>query len=585
MKTFYTLLFSSLFLTATAGKNIEGPIVLGNTQQVHSALHNNTKEIQISPNLKYNTSATFISNNTITGTLQGYPESSYFISTVNNQLTGFVIVSKTDDIAYKYSTNEAGEVSITPTSMHSIVCVDYGDKDLKQTSIQKTSTQVLGGGAVPSYSSLPGSANVVYLDFDGYDLPAGSAWNNGVALTTAASGYSDSEIYQAWSLVAEDYAPFDINITTDENTFLSADTMTRIRMVFTPTNSFRPNAGGVAYIGVFNYWEVKYKTGWVFVNQVGGSAQNAGEACAHEVGHTLGLQHHGTVVGTDSTEYYAGHGDWAPIMGVAYGKAISQFCKGEFSNAFCYRTNNDKSKTKITQDDLSVINLIIAYKTDDHGNNTNNATEIAYTLNGITGVVDSASNNGLIEKKTDVDVFHFYTGGGGVDLSFLPSASYKTNLDIEVKLYDANNILLNTYNTSHDNLCIDGVNINQNLNAGYYYLTIDGVGTGDATTGWSDYNSMGAYNIKGTITNPDINTNAMADITNLTIEIFPNPLNGSDILNFNSNVQLARVFDTSGKLLILENNVNKINLSALSQGLYTLQLNQNDSIQSVKIIK
>ena len=587
MKTLYTMLFSSLFLTATAGKNVEGPMVLGNTQQVHSTLHNNTREIQISADLKYNTNTTFISNNTLSGTLQGFPESSYFISTSNNKISGFVIISKTDDLAYKYSTNEIGEVTVTKTSLHNIMCVSYGTDQLNKSTKQNSKTEVLGSanGPVPAYSSLPGSSNVLYLDFDGYDLPAGSAWNNGQALTTAASGYSDSQIYQAWSIVAEDYAPFDLNVTTDESTFLSADTMTRIRMVFTPTNSFHPNAGGVAYVGVFDYWEVKYKTGWVFVNNVGNSAQNAGEACSHEAGHTLGLQHHGTVSGTDTTEYYTGHGNWGPIMGAAYGKAISQFSQGEFTNAFCYQYNNSNQKVKIQQDDLAVIAGVISYKTDDHGNNTGAATDITYTLNGIVGDVDSTHNNGTIERNTDVDVFHFYTGGGGVDLSFIPSAGVKTNLDIEVKLYDANNQLLNTYNTAHNNLCINGVNINQNLSAGYYFVTIDGVGSGDATTGWSAYNSMGPYSIQGTITNPDINTNTIADITSKSISIYPNPLNGSDFLNFNSYVQLAKIFDASGKLVISEGNTNTLDLSNLAQGLYTLQINNNDTVQSVKIIK
>ena len=587
MTKIFTLLLSSLFFSAFAGKNVEGSVILGNATQVYKELHQNSNEIKIDATLKYNTLVTFISSNSISGTLQGYPESSYFISTSSNKITGFVIVSKSEDIAYQFKTDEEGNVSTTKTSMHKIMCVNYSNPELIKQSA-KTNQQVLGGpaqGPIPSYSSLPSSSNVLYLDFDGYELPAGTAWNNGNALSADAAGYTDTQIFQAWSIVAEDYAPFDINITTDENTFLNADTMTRVRMVFTNTSNWYGAAGGVAYVGIFDYWNQDYKTGWVFVNNLGNSAQNAGEACSHEAGHTLGLQHHGTVVGVDSTEYYQGHGSWAPIMGAAYGKAISQFSKGEYNNAFCYEYNNQDQKVEIQQDDISVISNFINLKADDHGNTTNNATDIVFINNNNIGAVDSASNNGLIGTETDLDAFHFYTGGGGVNLSFKPSAALKTNLDIEVKLYDENNVLQNTYNTAHNNTCINGVNINQNLNAGYYYVVVNGVGSGSATTGWSEYNSMGPYFISGTISNPDINTNSLNESVLNLISVYPNPLNGNDFITLSQNIQQVLVFDATGKLMKTEINTNRVDMSSLAQGLYTLQLNDKGEKTIVKIIK
>lgn len=42
-----------------------------------------------------------------------------------------------------------------------------------------------------------------------------------------------------------------------------------------------------------------------------------------------------------------------------------------------------------------------------------------------------------------------------------------------------------------------GASINVNVNAGTYYLKIAGVGKGDLATGYSDYGSLGQYQITG----------------------------------------------------------------------------------------
>ncbi|KAF6260322.1 hypothetical protein COO60DRAFT_898787 [Scenedesmus sp. NREL 46B-D3] len=60
-----------------------------------------------------------------------------------------------------------------------------------------------------------------------------------------------------------------------------------------------------------------------------GNAKNTWEATSHEVGHNMGLSHDGTA----SVGYYRGHGDWAPIMGVAYSRNVSQWSRGDYSGA------------------------------------------------------------------------------------------------------------------------------------------------------------------------------------------------------------------------------------------------------------
>jgi len=76
--------------------------------------------------------------------------------------------------------------------------------------------------------SKPGSTKTIYLDFDGYSM-SGTAWNqsftNGQPLqlapydldgdSTTFSSDEKSTIQMAWQRVAEDYAPFDIDVTTE----------------------------------------------------------------------------------------------------------------------------------------------------------------------------------------------------------------------------------------------------------------------------------------------------------------------------------------------------------------------------------
>jgi hypothetical protein len=47
--------------------------------------------------------------------------------------------------------------------------------------------------------------------------------------------------------------PFNINVTTDLKVYQNAPENSRQRVVLTPTTTAAPGAGGVAYIGSFNW--------------------------------------------------------------------------------------------------------------------------------------------------------------------------------------------------------------------------------------------------------------------------------------------------------------------------------------------
>lgn len=363
-------------------------------------------------------------------------------------------------------------------------------------------------GATPSASVAPladtfklhsraGSKRIIYLDFNGHVL-TGGAWNSYTGVATIncpawdidgnSSAFGTNEltrIQEVWQRVAEDYAAFDVDVTTeltDEALITrsnSSDEYYGTRVLISAISSYFGQYGGIAYVGIYNMVGDYYKPALVFPEWLGNNAKNIAEAASHECGHNCGLSHDGT----PSQGYYAGHGSgetgWAPIMGVGYYQNLSQWSKGEYPNA-----NN-------TEDDLAIIQSYgLAYRVDDHGDTTAAATIL------LAGTQLSASGN--IERNTDLDVFRFNSGTGTATIS-IGVNSVGPDLDVLAELLDANGAVIAS-NNSADLLA---ASFSQSLTAGIYYLRIRGTGKGDLTTGYSNYGSLGQYTVTGTVANPN----------------------------------------------------------------------------------
>jgi PKD repeat protein len=357
--------------------------------------------------------------------------------------------------------------------------------------------------------SKPGATRIIYLDFDGHYM-SGTAWNSGynggAAITCPPwdtdgnpSSFGDAErtaIQQIWLRVAEDYAPFDVDVTTE---FMGEAAITRtsaadasygMRVLISPIASYFGNYGGIAYVGVFSNTGDNYKPALVFPEKLANHEKYIAEAVSHECGHTLGLNHDGT----SSVGYYQGHGSgetgWAPIMGVGYYVNLVQWSKGEYPGA-----NN-------TQDDTAIIASHLPYRADDHGNTTASATVLAAGA--------AISGSGIIERATDMDVFRFATGAGQVSLNLL-GAERGPNVDLLVELLDSEGSLMGSYNPT-DSLA---AGIAGNLPAGVYYLRVKGTGKGDLASGYSNYGCLGGYYIVGTVIDPSgtVPPNAVASAT------------------------------------------------------------------------
>ncbi|MCP4284353.1 MAG: PKD domain-containing protein, partial [Gammaproteobacteria bacterium] len=355
--------------------------------------------------------------------------------------------------------------------------------------------------------SRPEAPNVVYLDFDGHSF-TGTAWDSGTIsakpfdLDGTPSTFAEAEreaIAEIWHRVAEDFAAFDIDVTTEEPLNFGPNTGRILITSKTQTNG-QPmpygGYGGVAYVDVWGYsnYASRYSPALVFYDNLANAPTIIAEASAHEFGHNLGLSHDGN----GSVTYYAGHGSgsvsWAPIMGNSYSKNVTQWSNGEYTGA-----NN-------TQDDLAIITSKLFPAADDHGDTLNDATPLVVNSSGQILVSNpetdphdlSSENKGIINDSSDIDLFSFSIAGGQVDLSVIPSwdAFYRStrrgaNLDIQMNLLNSEGALL----VSSDPASETDASISINLPPGSYYLVVAGIGNGN----YSDYASAGQYYISGTV--------------------------------------------------------------------------------------
>jgi PKD repeat protein len=350
--------------------------------------------------------------------------------------------------------------------------------------------------------SRPGAKRTIYLNFKGATL-TGTAWNSAGGSITAPpydidgvpGTFSTTELQRIqyiWQRVAEDYAPFDVNVTTEAvpldritRSGSTDDTFGTTVLITSRTGVYSCSCGGVAYLGVFDDTSDYYKPALVFYDALGaGNEKYVAEAISHEAGHNMGLGHDGT----STAGYYTGHGSgatgWAPIMGVGYYQSLVQWSKGEYSGA-----NN-------AQDDYTVMQGNgLPLRAGDHGNTAATAT----ALTGISaGATSTASAQGVIERPTDVDVFAFTAAAGSTTVTLL-GAARSSNLDALVTIRNAAGTVLATVNP------VDALNASTTLTlpaAGTYHVFVQGTGKGDPlATGYGSYGSLGQYALSVTYQN------------------------------------------------------------------------------------
>lgn len=344
-----------------------------------------------------------------------------------------------------------------------------------------------------------GATRTVYLDFDGGQLLSTNAWlKNGLATTLypgwsldSSAAFTDTEravVIETWQRMAEDFAPFDVDVTTEEPAYgglfrgSSDDPTYGTRVAFTSGSRVQDalcggGCGGIAWIGTYDSvtsGETR-SPAWVFPSSLGNRAKNLAEAGSHETGHTLGLDHDGT----SSNAYYSGTSLWGPLMGAPYTSGVSQWSRGDYNGA-----NNH-------QDDLAVMRSNgIGPRPDEAGGTAATAVPLS-SLGGGRGVISSA---------TDTDWLTVTDCSGTVTVQAQP-ADVGANLDVGLQVRNAAGTLLasSAPDSYRGSTGVAGLSasVSLPLSGGPYHLVVSGTGSGKAWSagGYDDYGSLGGYRV------------------------------------------------------------------------------------------
>jgi hypothetical protein len=339
--------------------------------------------------------------------------------------------------------------------------------------------------------SRPDAGLVIHLDFDGHTT-SGTSWNSSKGIDPIVSApysvdgdaaFSAQEldyIAKVWSMVSEDFAPFDVDVTTEDPGVAAlsrsgqGDTEYGLRIVISPTSSWYGSSGGVAYINSF--WASSDRPAFVFSNHLsGGYWKPVAEAASHEAGHGLGLYHDGLSGGTS---YYAGHGDWAPIMGVGYSRRISQWSKGEYSGA-----------SNTSQDDVAIIGAALGL----------------IPTPGSTALTDGDSVVGTIVAAGGDNEFTFVTDNTEqVEIVVRPTLAHH-NLLARVDVYDSGGGVVASATPTDDAGWVD--TLSTQVGSGTYRVVVTGIGwLNPLSSGFSDYASLGQFVLEFALDDPGTTT-------------------------------------------------------------------------------
>ncbi len=350
---------------------------------------------------------------------------------------------------------------------------------------------------LPFLDSKPDAPATIYLDFNGnvesdwfHFEGSGEQHFANVSTPTfdtdgnpATFGAAEqATITEIWSRVAEDYAPFNVNVSTHYYGTFNNGQAVHVVIGGNNTDWLHENASGISSIGSFtdaapNVVFVFDLVAWAKAGAQDGEGHplNGPAAMAttisHEAGHSFGLRHHSryNVEGDLMNTYDPGTGGWTPIMG---------------NNLAADRTTWDAGPTDqgsgSFQDDLAVLGGSangFGMRADDHGNTMATATLLTSPI----AFLPRVSGKGIISDwRSDQDFFKFTTPGGSLEVH-VDAARFGPNLIPVAELWSDHGFVARA-----DAGSLTESIIHANLPAGTYYVLVKGFG---------DYGDEGQYTV------------------------------------------------------------------------------------------
>jgi fibronectin type 3 domain-containing protein len=331
--------------------------------------------------------------------------------------------------------------------------------------------------SIPALSSRPGAPASLYLNFGGDTVASWLGYTPGVI---PAYGGTSTAMEEIWQVVAENYSPFNLNVTTVK------PTSGAVSQVDVGGNGAWTGGtyGGIGQVGGIGGSSPSNPVrGFVFPDNLGGGYYwYVADASTHESGHTMGLQHQSAWSGgTKTDEYQSGPGDGtAPTMGNSYSAGRSMWWYG-------LNTND------VYQDDMTVIGSN-AFGYAPVATGTTAATAHPLTVSGNT-----LAASGVLDSMTQTDDWSFTTGGG--PFSFTVSDPYSSdlgaaygNLHPKLEITDGSgNVVVNWQDP--DSV---GVSWSGSLAAGSYRIVVGSHGISGAATADNYGFDVGTYFLSGT---------------------------------------------------------------------------------------